>query len=354
MAPLKSFFSFPPHNIIVRMPNWLGDLVMATPVLADLRRHWPETKITAMCQGALGSVLQEDPHLDEILNFKRPSGWLHRQEHGDILTPLQQGHYDLGILLTNSLSSAWWFWRGHVQNRIGYATHWRSWLLDYPIPLPPELDRQHLVLTYKKLLEPLGIPLSSTSPKLYITKQEQLSIQEWLAKYNVQKDDILIGINPGAAYGSAKCWLPDRFKSLSQKLLENPHIKILFFGDKAGAPLVNDICLDLPERAINLAGKTTLRELMAFIQACHIFLTNDSGPMHIASALGVPLLALFGSTSDVATGPYQGGKVLHKRVPCSPCYRRECPIDFRCMTRIEVQEVYEELQQLIYGHSARE
>lgn len=198
------------------------------------------------------------------------------------------------------------------------------------------------------LLEPLGIPVSQTSPRLYVTEQEQQAAKERLANYGIQSTDILVGINPGAAYGSAKCWLPERFKQLSHRLLDYANLKIIFFGDKAGAPLVQEICSSLPsDRIIDLAGKTTLRELIALIQTCHLFLTNDSGPMHVASALGIPLIALFGSTSDIATGPYNGGCIIHKHVPCSPCYRRECPIDFRCMTRIEVQEVYEKIQILL-------
>lgn len=338
----------PPKNLIVRMPNWIGDAVMATPILSDIRHHWPDTKITAMCQGAVATLILEDPHVDEILSFKRPSGWLHRQQHGEILEPLQRGHYDMGILLTNSLSSAWWFWRGDVKNRVGYDTHWRRWLLDTAVPLPKEIQNQHLVVTYKMLLEPLGFPLSDTPPRLYLTRQEQMTTHDWLKTHGITDQHAIIGINPGAAYGSAKCWLPDRFKAVVKQLLDNPRNFILFFGDKAGAPLVEDICAQLPpERVINLAGKTSLRELMAFIKSCHVFLTNDSGPMHIASALGTPLLALFGSTSDVATSPYSGGKVIHKHVPCSPCYRRECPIDFRCMTSIEVDEVYRELQAIL-------
>lgn len=124
-------------------------------------------------------------------------------------------------------------------------------------------------------------------------------------------------------------------------------LSTVYFGDRAGASLVQEICQGMPDRVINLAGKTNIRELMALIQACDIFLTNDSGPMHIASALGTPLLALFGSTSDTATGPYSGGQVIHKHVECSPCYKRTCPIDFRCMTRIEVDEVYRELQVIL-------
>lgn len=348
MSTLPFLAGFSPANIIVRMPNWLGDLVMATPVLKDLRNHWPSAKITAMCQGAVGDVLQEDPNVDEIIKFKRPSGWVHRSAHGDILQPLRQGHYDLGILLTNSFSSAWWFWRGHVKNRVGYATHLRSFLLDHPIPFPPEKNSQHLVKTYKMLLQPLGIPLSTTSPQLYITEQEKTKINEKLTLLGIKPADVLIGINPCAAYGSAKCWLPHRFEEVTQMLLKNPKIKIIYFGDKSGSPLIGDICKNLPtERVINLSDKTTLRELIAYIRACDIFLTNDSGPMHIASALDVPLLALFGSTSDSTTSPCKDGTVIHKHVPCSPCYRRECPIDFRCMKQISVEEVYNRLQELI-------
>lgn len=346
MMSYKNCPSLNPENIIVRMPNWLGDLVMATPVLEDLRQRWPKAKITAMCQGNIGTVLAEDPYINEVFHFKRPSGWI-RHSPKEIIEPLRQGRYDLGILLTNSFSSANWFWRGHVQNSIGYATHWRSWFLNYPIPFPSTRDHQHLVTTYKMLLQPLGIPLSHTPPRLYLTTQEKKTAQEWLASYGVKKEHIIVGINPGAAYGSAKCWLPDRFKTIVQKLMEHPRIVVLFFGDKAGAPLVNQICANMPERVINLAGKTSLRELMSLIQACHIFLTNDSGPMHIASAFEIPLIALFGSTSDVTTGPYREAKVIHKHVECSPCYRRTCPIDFRCMTRIEVEEVYQELIQLL-------
>lgn len=352
MPQIASAPTITPKNILVRMPNWLGDLVMATPVLADLRHHFPDAKITAMCQSNIASILLEDPHIDELISFKRPSGWIHRQQHLDIIDPLRQATYDCGILLTNSFSSAWWFWRGEVKNRIGYATHWRSWLLDIPVPLPKSLNSQHLVTTYKMLLQPLGVPQSPLAPSLYVTRQEQQSTRELLTQYGVNKHHRIVGINPGAAYGSAKCWLPERFKEVTKRLLQDPNIVVVYFGDKEGAPLVNDICSGISERVINLAGKTTIRELMSFIKACHVFLTNDSGPMHIAAALGVPLVALFGSTSDKTTGPYQGGTVIHKHVPCSPCYRRECPIDFRCMKEIDVDHVYEELRKILDPESA--
>lgn len=337
-----------PQRIIVRMPNWLGDLVMATPVLHDLRERFPQAKIIPMCLENLAGLLVNDPNVTDIFAFKKPSGWIHHLHRSNILEPLRHEGFDLGVLLTNSLSSAWWFWRGHVRHRLGYTGHWRRMLLDKALPLPPGYETQHLVTTYKMLLAPLGIPLSTTGPRLYVGEEERRTAEKRLAEDGIEPGIILIGINPGAAYGSAKCWLPDRFQALTLRLLENPRHRVIFFGDPAGTPLVNDICANMPARVINMAGKTSIRELAAFIQCCHILITNDSGPMHMAAALGVPPLALFGSTSDVRTGPYSIGRVIHKHVECSPCYRRVCPIDFRCMKRIEVEEVYNNALEMIY------
>jgi heptosyltransferase-2 len=337
-----------PKNIIVRMPNWIGDAVMATPVLADLKAHFKDAKITVMCQSNIASLLKHDPNVDELEVYAKPSGWIHRATHFEIVDQLQRGKYDLGILLTNSFSSAWWFFRGKVQNRIGYKGNFRDFLLNKAVALPEKVETQHLVITYKMLLEPLGISLSNTLPKLYVDSQESQSAKELLKQMGIDPlVNTIIGINPGAAYGSAKCWLPDRFKALNKRLLEDKNVYLLYFGDQAGTSLVDDICKGTDERVINLAGKTTIRSLMALIQQCALLLTNDSGPMHMASALGTKLLALFGSTSDVKTGPFGNNKIIHKHVECSPCYKRVCPIDFRCMTKISVEEVYREIHKLL-------
>jgi heptosyltransferase-2 len=310
---------------------------MATPTLQDLRQRFPNATITAMCSEGLAGLLENDPHVDQIVRFSKPDGW----------SPLRHSHYDCGVLLTNSLSSAWWFWRGGVARRLGYIGHWRRYLLNKALPLPSNYQTQHLVTTYKMLLEPLGVPLSDSMPTIYVKDAELEAARATLKSSGVAADDIVIGINPGAAYGSAKCWLPDRFRDLTLSLLEQPNYRIVYFGDRAGTSLVNDICSAMPERVINMAGKTNIRELAALIKCCRVLLTNDSGPMHMSAALGVPPLALFGSTSDVRTGPYKLGRVIHKHVECSPCYKRVCPIDFRCMKRIEVDEVLRNLREMI-------
>ncbi len=235
------------------------------------------------------------------------------------------------------------FGAGKVKERIGFKCDWRTFLLTKSLPFPKERGEEHLVTTYKRLLEPLGIPLSETKPELFVTEEEKEAALLLLEQQHVPKGSKVIGINPGAAYGSAKCWLPERFRAVIEKLLENRNHYIVCFGDREGAPLVRSICEGTNPRVINLAGKTTLRELMALIQQCSVFLTNDSGPMHIAAALKIPLVSLFGSTNEIATGPYQHGEVIHKHVSCSPCYKRTCPIDFKCMKQIEVEEVYQAL-----------
>ncbi len=330
-------------NIIVRMPNWIGDLVMATPILADLRRTYPDAKITAMCRAPVCDLIKEDPEVDEIFCFSKTSGFARRSDKKIVIEKLKMGKYDLGILLTHSFSSCWWFWQGRVSNRLGYDCNGRRFLLTKGARLPENIDRQHLVTTYKMLLQPLGIPVSDSHPTLYLSETEVSEAMLLLKQHGVTEKSDLIGINPGATYGSAKCWLPSRFREVTEKLLLDPNIYIIYFGDQSTAALVKEICGGLSSRVINLAGLTSLRELAALISLCSILLTNDSGPMHIADALGTPILALFGSTNEIVTGPYRTGKVIHKHVECSPCYQRKCPIDFRCMKRIDSEEVYQEI-----------
>lgn len=336
------------QEIIVRMPNWIGDLVMATPILVDIRAHFPKSRITAMALKGLAPLLEQDDAIDELFAFTRPSGWLPRQESRDLIGRLQEGRYDLGLLLPGSFSSAWYFWRGHVKRRVGFRNDGRSLLLTDRVDWPEAVEQQHLVKTYKSLLLPLGIPISETAPRLCLLDEELDEMGQILEVQGVEKGQRLIGINPGAAFGSAKCWLPERFRQVAERLIEDPRNAVVFIGDLNTSPLIKQICFGLPtRRVINLAGATSLRQLLALIKLFDLLLTNDSGPMHIASALDVSLVALFGSTSDVKTGPYRGGRVIHKHVVCSPCYRRTCPIDFRCMTRITVDEVYNAICELL-------
>lgn len=322
------------------MPNWVGDLVMATPILTDLRIRFPRAEITAMCRGVVGELLEKDQDIDELYHFtKHSESFQRRIQRRNVIEKLHKGAYDLGVLLTNSFSSAWLFWQGHVKVRLGYSCHWRRFLLNALVTIPKDKSTQHHVVTYKHLVEPLGISLSDTKPRLFLSKEEIDESKELLFQRGYVKGKTLIGMNPGAAYGSSKCWPPERFREAAQKIVENPNAFVVFFGDDKVVEMVKDICRGLDPRVMNLAGITSLRELASIINDCDVLLTNDSGPMHIASALGTPLVALFGSTDENQTGPYDQGTVINKKAECSPCFERECPIDFRCMKEISVDEV---------------
>ncbi len=336
-----------PQNILVRMPNWIGDLVMATPVLTDLRSAFPKAKITAMCRTPLCDLLKTDESIDELFCFtKRSNDFDRRDDLRDIIAKIAAGKYDVGILTTHSFSSAWWFWQGNVERRIGYSAHFRKFFLSDPLKFPKE--KEHEVITYKRLLTPLGVPISQTAPRLYATEKEVEESKELLYQRGYVRGRKIIGINPGAAYGSAKCWPPERFRALAMRLLLETDAYVVFFGDSTTAAMVKEISRGLPEKAIDLAGVTSLRELACIIKDLDLLVTNDSGPMHIGAAFDVPLVSLFGSTDDELTGPYgQKNSVINKRVKCSPCFKRVCPIDFPCMKLIGVDEVVEKVRKII-------
>lgn len=298
-----------------------------------------------MCKAPLCELLKEDASIDELFCFTRPENdFLRRELRRNVIGKIVQGKYDLGILLTNSFSSAWWFWQGRVERRIGFSGHFRKWLLTDALDF--DGGAEHQVETYKKLLAPLGIGISDTMPRLYVTDGEVQDAKE-LLRQRGYREGKLIGMNPGAAYGSAKCWPMERWRELAIRLLKED-VWIVFFGDATAEVMIKEICQNFPERVMNLAGVTSLRELACLIKSCNLLITNDSGPMHIAAAFDVPLVALFGSTDDRKTGPYgKKESVIHKRVSCSPCFKRVCPIDFRCMKKIQVDEVVERIQNLL-------
>ena len=337
-----------PENIIVRMPNWLGDFVMGTPVLSLLKKAFPKAKLTVMCLSSLTELLTDDPRIDELFGFhKEQNIYLRKKEGFRVIDKLKEGRYDLGILLTNSFSSAWWFYRGGVKNRIGYQGHFRRFLLSKALKPVQEV---HQVDQYKALLKPLGIEDSKAAPKLYVPKEKKEEVQKLLSKGGFQKGQKLIGMNPTAAYGPAKCWPEKRYKELAKRLLEDQETFILFFGDDKGFEMVKRIADGMDERVLNLAGVTSLQELTALIGELDLLVTNDSGPMHIGAALDTPLIAIFGSTDPKLTGPYQKNGVIQKSVFCSPCFKRVCPIDFRCMKQISVEEVYQKSLAILQKH----
>jgi heptosyltransferase-2 len=183
---------------------------------------------------------------------------------------------------------------------------------------------------------------------LFLSKDEIYQAKETLGKNHITPDDLLIGINPGATYGSSKRWYPERFSQVAAALVKKYHAKIIIFGGPGERDIAEEIVRASGPSLFNMSGQTTIRGLMALLSQCRLLLTNDSGPMHIAAALGVPVVAIFGSTDPALTTPIGTGHVIiRKNVPCSPCFRRECPTNLECMDLIQVKDVLEGVEKII-------
>ena len=252
-----------------------------------------------------------------------------------LISLLRKEQFDVGLLLTNSFSSAFHFFAAQIPIRIGFTKRGRDPLITHRVAHSSAIELEHQVVSYQRLLAPLGVEISSRKPHLVVADDEVEEVKKHLPPYSQ-----LIILHPGAAYGSAKCWLPDRFRVVARELLrKDPNRLILLVGTIDQIKLLNTIGKGLGKRVVNLGGKTSMRELLAYLKCAHLLLTNDSGPMHMGAALKTPLIALFGSTSSQRTSPYLHGRVIEKKVSCSPCFERKCPLDFACMKKIEAGEV---------------
>jgi heptosyltransferase-2 len=317
---------------------------MATPVFRQVRQLFPNAKVTALAHEPIVQLLEGIEGIDEFLVFSREKG-KKRQEEARIVKELRQRKVDLGLLLTNSLSSAWMFWKGKVRWRVWGGTCLRRFLMNIPVKING--GERHDVLTYGELLRPFGCIEKELELTLKVRIEEQKKMQKLLESLGRSPNEKLVVINPGAAYGSAKCWPKEYFRTVVDALSRSENVCCVFVGDGKSVAMIEEIITGMPRNVMSIAGVTSLRDLMAVISLGDCILTNDSGPMHIAAAFKRPLLAIFGSTNPKRTGPWGFGKVLYKHVACSPCYLRECPIDFRCMRRITPKEVLQNIEQIL-------
>ena len=337
-------------NIVVRAPNWIGDAVMGTPALMDLRRAYPGATITLWARPAVAELLRGHPGIDEILVYE------YRGKHRGVLgklaliQALRGRNFQLAILFQNAFEAALLTFLAGIVERVGYATDGRTWLLSNPIKAPIKKGADHQVHNYRGLIPDVTGAQTDCRPNLVVQKGENERVDQRFPEIALKDGDCLIGINPGAIYGTAKRWLPERFAEAADQLvkkfqedsLPGKKVSCVVVGGPGEEALGQCIARYMKEQPIVLSGKTTLRELMNIIRRCSIFLTNDTGPMHIANAFGVPLVAIFGSTDPDDTSPYHNRQaVVRSPVTCAPCFLRHCPIDHRCMTGVSVQEVYQ-------------
>jgi heptosyltransferase-2 len=264
------------------------------------------------------------------------------------------------LLFQNAFEAAFLTCLAGISRRYGYATDGRSVFLTEPVAVPDRRAFVHQVHYYWNLLRPLGLTGEPLQPELALLPAEAESMAERLKESGITDRDTVIGLNPGSTYGGAKRWLPERFADTAERVCRmmdqsgGQRVTVVILGARGEESLGRDIAARLSVPSAVLSGTTGIRELMAAIKRCALLLTNDTGPMHIASAFRVPIVAVFGPTDWRTTAPYGTGyTIVRHPVECSPCLLRECPIDHRCMTGVSVEQVYEAAVKQLNRQEAR-
>lgn len=327
------------ENIVIRMPHLLGDCVMATPIISDLKKAYPEARITVMVVDKLGSLFRHDSEVDEIIEFSRYKGSAKRQEKRRLISILQSKQFDLGVLLVDSFSSAYLFWKAGIDMRIGFSKDGRRPLLTQPVPLPPNWQSYHFVDRYKMLLKSIGIKRSRTLPRVVIADKETKQAKETFASFGIEEKTPIVGFDLFTSVDDAKFWSMESYTKLAS-FLDDEKVRIACFGDSSSRLHVNAICDTVGDHVINLAKDYSVQQVGAFVQHCDVIVSGDTGLAHIAAAVGTPVVALFGPTSELLSSPYTNlTTIVNKHVACSPCMLQSCPIDHRCMTQIFPEEI---------------
>jgi heptosyltransferase-2 len=251
-----------------------------------------------------------------------------------------RGRFDVAIALPNSMESALGLWLVGVPSRVGYNTDARGVFLKEAVFGRQHLDGMHTVFYFLGLLKALGGVATFTPPTLHLESEESDSAAQFLAEVDVAGDGPWVGLSPGAAYGPAKRWPPERFATLAGALQQEFGARIVLLGGSDERPVADSVKGYLQEPLVDLVGRTSLRQALGVLSQLRLLVTNDSGLMHAAAALSVPQVALFGSTDPVATGPFSSqATVVRHSWPCSPCFKRTCEVGYPCLNAISVDEV---------------
>lgn len=341
------------RRILVRATNWVGDAVMSIPALQALRARYPAAHIAILARPWVAGLYGREPFCDELIPYEAPRAWLGLSDKWRVARELKSRNFDTAILLQNAFEAAAIVRLAGIPVRIGYDRDARGWLLTNPIPAPkPGETPKHQRFYYLELLKRANlISEYGTTSTIQLNGAAQAAENGRELFRQAGLAGTVIGVSAGAAYGGAKRWLPERFAEAAAVLANERRASVAVVGAKSESGISQVVCEKVRGAGVtcvNFAGRTSLGELIDMTAACELFLTNDSGSMHIASALGVPTVAIFGATDDEATGPTGAlSRVVREPVECSPCLLRECPIDHRCMTRVSAERVAETARQLI-------
>jgi heptosyltransferase-2 len=326
-------------KLLIRATNWVGDAILALPALRAARSKFPDAHISILARPYVADIYRGQGVSDELIAYDpigEHCGWSGRNR---LISNLRSRQFDVALLLQNAFDAAWLVWRAQIAQRIGYARDGRSLLLTKAIAVPkPGEIPPHEKFYYLELLRRAGwldnLP-HVDNIALQVSDSSRRSAAQVLIAAGARPHARRVAIGAGASYGSAKCWPPERFAEWANRFLAQNDADIILFGTAAEAPVSNSIVANMRRKPIDLTGKTAIADLPALLSQCHVFLGNDSGAMHVAAAVGLPVLAIFGPTDPFGTAPVTPRCTIVQQKPyCSPCFLRRCPTDHRCMKRV--------------------
>ena len=335
-------------RLLIRAPNWLGDVVLALPAMAAIRRHSPDAHITIAAPAGIAALFREtktDAAPNAVLDLPA--------SHRKAIEALRAGRFTTGILMPNSFRSAWQLHRARVPDRAGFASSGRGFLLTRRSPIPRKSEVRHHADHYRALVRGLDIPCEDDElPSVTAIDAGIQRANDLLTKLKCPADGPLVALMPGAANSQAKQWPPDRMAQLAARLVQSHNAVCVLAGAPHDVPAARAIESVLRTQAprvlarvIDLVGQTSLGTLAGVLSRAAVCVSNDAGGMHLASALGRPVVAIFGPTDERSTRPTGDHDLIVEPVFCRPCMLRDCPIDHRCMKRITVDRVYDAVRQ---------
>jgi lipopolysaccharide heptosyltransferase II len=338
-------------RVVVRGTNWVGDSVMTVPALRALRRVMPEAKITLVVRPSAEGIFADIDFIDQLLIYDRRSAF-------SIIPQVREWRrrqFDLAVLFQNAFEAALIPFLAGVPLRLGYATESRQALLTHPLALPDWRSSRHEVFYYLYLITALEQLLFGTSticettpdPSLNVSDTRKAQAEELLRAYGVRAGEPVIALCPGSINSRAKRWPAEAYAALGDRLIDSQR-QVLLIGSADEADVTNEVTNRMRHTPVVLTGKTSLDQITAVLSLVDLVVTNDTGPAHIAAALGRPTLVIFGPTNPLTTRPFAPeAEILRHPPDCAPCMLRDCPIDHRCMTAITVDEVFEHSHALL-------
>ena len=327
------------NKILIRATNWIGDAILTLPAIASIRATYPQAHLAVLAKPWVADIYKLFSDVNEVIIYEN------KYDHAigvfRLAQLLRKRKFDAAILLQNAIEAAIISSAAGIPVRAGYDSDGRGILLTHRVSRSKEIKALHQIDYYLEMVKALGCV--TVNKELHLeTKINRLDAQRVLQKWIPGLQNGIIGLAPGATYGPAKRWLPERFAAVADKIAQVFPGRIILLGGKSDANTAEELRRLAQTDLLNLAGKTNLAEAIYLISQCRLFISNDSGLMHIAGALNIPTIAIFGSTNPATTSPVGAQSVvIHREVPCSPCLKKTCPTDFRCMQLISVEDVWE-------------